>query len=66
MIVPLGFRPPASVAVSVTVPPATTPGDAWVVSVGTTPATTTDSPGSLQAPATAALFASPEYEAIHR
>jgi hypothetical protein len=60
VIVPVGLTAPASVAVSVTVPPTGTAGDANVEMVGVAWPTTTDSPASLQAPATAALLASPE------
>ena len=51
---------PASVAVSVTWPPRTTDGDAWVVRVATgAPVTTTDSFGELHGLVMAALLASP-------
>ena len=59
MIVPVGVTAPTSVAVSVTVPPTGTPAEATVEIVGVAWATTTDSPGSLQAPAVGALLASP-------
>ena len=59
VIVPLGLAPPVRLAVSVTVPPTGTPGDATVEMVGVAWPTATDSLASLQIPATAALAASP-------
>jgi len=66
VIVPVGLKAPASVAVSVTVPPTGAPGEATVEMVGAAWTTVTDSLGSLHVPVTGALFASPEYEAIQR
>ncbi|HUQ39037.1 MAG TPA: hypothetical protein VM030_02700 [Acidimicrobiales bacterium] len=60
MMVPVGLTAPASVAVSVTVPPTGTPGEATVEMVGVAWPTATDSWASLQAPATGALLVSPE------
>jgi hypothetical protein len=57
VIVPVGFAPPANVAVSLTEPPA--PRVAVVVMVGVTGVTVTVSPADPQADVTAALFASP-------
>jgi hypothetical protein len=55
----MGLTAPARVAVSVTVPPTGTLGDATVEMVGAALPTVTDSLASLQAPVTAALLASP-------
>ena len=65
VIMPVGLNPPASVAVSLIVPPSATEPDASVVIVGTALVTTTDSPGSLQAPVTKVLPPS-LYEAMYR
>jgi hypothetical protein len=59
VIVPVGLKAPANVAVSVTVPPTGTAGDATVERVGAACPTITASLASLHAPATAALLASP-------
>jgi hypothetical protein len=69
VIDPVGLDPPASTAVSEMLPPTLTGADAVVESAGVPgPAaeTTTDSPVSLHAVATAALPPSPEYEATNR
>jgi hypothetical protein len=62
-MVPVGLLPPLRVAVSVTWPPSTTPGEAVVTRLGTAgPAwgvTTTVSAGSLQAVVTGLLSTSP-------
>jgi hypothetical protein len=54
VIVPVGLKAPANVAVSVMVPPTETPAEATVEMVGAAWPTVTDSLASLQAPATAA------------
>ncbi len=59
VIVPVGEKPSARVAVSVREPPTVTGPEAWVTRVGDAGLTTTDSPASPQAPDTAWLAASP-------
>jgi hypothetical protein len=59
VMVPVAGSVPFRMAVSVIWPPATVSPDAWAVNVGTARVTTTDSPGSAQAPVTGALLASP-------
>jgi hypothetical protein len=53
VMVPVGLTPPASVAVSVIVPPCVTSDDAWVVIVGVAAVTTDVSLGSLHGVTTA-------------
>jgi hypothetical protein len=69
VMLPVGVLPPASVAVSVTVPPTTTGCEAVVDIVGVTMAavTTTDSP-SVRQPlmGVAPLLRSPLYNTCHR
>ncbi len=60
VIVPVGEKPPASVAVSRTEPPITIPAEAVVEIVGEAAETTTDSLAALQAEEAPLLFGSPE------
>ena len=66
MIDPVGLAPPDSVAWSVSTVPIGPPADAVVTSAGVAGVMVAFSLASLHAPATAALAASPLYEAIQR
>ena len=59
VIVPVGLTPPVSEALSEIGPPTETDGDAVVEIAGGVLVTTEDSFGSLQAPETGRLLASP-------
>jgi hypothetical protein len=62
---PVGLKPPASVAVSLTAPPRVTGGDVCVLSVGAAGVTTTSSRGSSHA-VRARIASASTYSATHR